>query len=53
MKYTKKQLKDNKYEVTMTLDAKEWEDAVEQAYQKNKRKFSVQGFRKGKTKRRV
>ena len=53
MKYTKKQLKDNKYEVTMTLDAKEWEDAVEQAYQKNKGKFSVQGFRKGKTPRRV
>ena len=53
MKYTKKQLKDNKYEVTMTLDAKEWEEAVEQAYQKNKGKFSVQGFRKGKTPRRV
>ena len=31
MKYEKKELKDNKYEFTMTLDAKEWEEAVEQA----------------------
>ncbi len=53
MKYEKKELKDNKYELTMTLDAKEWEEAVEQAYQKNKGKYSVQGFRKGHTPRKV
>ena len=53
MKYEKKELKDNKYEVTMTLDAKEWEAAVEQAYQKNKAKYNVQGFRKGHTPRKV
>ena len=53
MKYEKKELKDNKYEFTMTLDAKEWEEAVEQAYQKNKGKYSVQGFRKGHTPRKV
>ena len=53
MKYEKKELKDNKYEVTMTLDAQEWETAVEQAYQKNKGKYSVQGFRKGHTPRKV
>ena len=31
MKYTKKELKNNKFEVALDLDAKEWEEAVEQA----------------------
>ena len=53
MKYTKKELKNNKFEVALDLDAKEWEEAVEQAYQKNKGKFSVQGFRKGHVPRKV
>ena len=34
-------------EATIQLDAKEWSDSVEKAYQKNKAKYSVQGFRKG------
>lgn len=53
MKYTKKELKNNKFEVALDLDAKEWEEAVEQAYKKNKGKFSVQGFRKGHVPRKV
>lgn len=53
MKYTKKQLKDNRVEVKLSLDAKEWEEAVNLAYEKNKSKYSVQGFRKGKTPRKV
>lgn len=53
MKYTKKQLKDKRVQVNLVLDAKEWEEAVENAYQKNKAKYSVQGFRKGKTPRKV
>lgn len=53
MKYTKKQLKDKRVQIDLVLDAKEWEEAVENAYQKNKAKYSVQGFRKGKTPRKV
>jgi len=53
MKYTKKELKDKRVEVKLTLDAKEWEEAVNAAYEKNKGKYNVQGFRKGKAPRKV
>lgn len=53
MKYTKKELKDNRVEVKLTLDSKEWEEAVNAAYEKNKGKYNVQGFRKGKAPRKV
>ena len=33
------------------LNNKEWEEAVQGAYEKNKGKYSVQGFRKGHTPR--
>lgn len=53
MKYTKKILEDKRIQFNLTLDAKEWEEAVNSAYEKNKGKYSVQGFRKGHTPRRV
>lgn len=53
MKYTKKELKDKRVEVKLTLDNKEWEEAVNAAYEKNKAKYNVQGFRKGKAPRKV
>lgn len=53
MKYTKKVLEDKRVQINLTLDAKEWEDAVQAAYEKNKGKYSVQGFRKGHTPRKV
>lgn len=53
MKYTKKELKDKRVEVKLTLDNKEWEEAVDAAYEKNKGKYNVQGFRKGKAPRKV
>ena len=53
MKYTKEILQDKHAKITITLDAKEWEDALENAYQKTKGKYKVQGFRPGKAPRRV
>lgn len=53
MKYTKKVLEDKRVQIDLALDAKEWEEAVQVAYEKNKGKYSVQGFRKGHTPRKV
>ena len=53
MKYTKTELKDKRIQIDLTLDSKEWEEAVQSAYEKNKGKYSVQGFRKGHTPRKV
>lgn len=52
MKYTIEKQK-TQFKIEMTLDKKEWEDANEQAYQKTKGRFNIQGFRKGKAPRRV
>lgn len=38
----------NELKVAFKLSAVEWDEAVEQTYQKNKHKYSVPGFRKGK-----
>ncbi len=53
MKYTTKTLEDKRIEITISLDEKEWESAVESAYQKNKGKYNIQGFRKGHVPRKV
>ena len=53
MNYTKEILQDKHAKITITLDAKEWEDALEKAYQETKNKYRVQGFRPGKAPRRV
>ena len=50
MKYTKTK-KNNQYTLKITLDQKEWEEAIEKAYQKTKSKYNIQGFRKGKAPR--
>lgn len=52
MKYNVKKEK-NQYKITISLDEKEWEEAIENAYQKNKSKYNIQGFRKGKAPRKV
>jgi trigger factor len=46
MNYTYEKLK-NQVKFTITLTAEEWAQANEQAYNQNKGKYSVQGFRKG------
>ena len=39
--------------LTITVSAEDFEKAIEKAYQKNKNKISVQGFRKGKAPRAI
>ncbi|HHW89927.1 MAG TPA: trigger factor [Clostridiales bacterium] len=39
--------------LSITIDKQEWEEAVEQVYQKNKHKYSLPGFRKGKAPRKA
>ncbi len=53
MKYTTKTLEDKRIEVTISLDKDEWEQAVQTAYEKNKGKYNIQGFRKGHVPRKV
>ncbi len=53
MKYTKKILEDKRIEATLSIDKKEWEDAITEAYNKNKGKYTVQGFRAGHAPRKV
>lgn len=45
--------KDKKGILTIKVSKEDWEKAVERAYEKNKDKFNIQGFRKGKAPRRV
>ena len=52
MKYSLKK-QDGVVTATFTVSAEEWAEAMEQAYQKNKSKYSVQGFRKGHAPRKV
>ena len=40
-------------EVKITLNHEEWEGYVEKAYQENKGKFNIQGFRKGAAPRKI
>lgn len=43
----------NEVEVKITLSHEEWEGYVEKAYQENKSKFNIQGFRKGTAPRKI
>ncbi len=53
MKYTKKILEDKRIELTINVEKKEWDDALENAYKENKGKYNIQGFRKGHAPRKV
>lgn len=53
MTYTIGEKKDGKLVVEFKLDSKEWEAEVEKAYQKNKGKYKLDGFRQGKIPRKV
>lgn len=52
MKYEIKKKK-GEVEIEIALDKKEWEDSINEAYNKNKGKYKVEGFRTGKAPRRV
>ena len=45
--------KDKQGILSIKISKEDWEKAVENAYQKNKGKFNIQGFRSGKAPRRV
>ncbi len=51
MKYTFEKGEKSTVKVTINLDAKEWNEAINEAYEKNKGKYSLPGFRKGKVPR--
>lgn len=53
MKYTVGEKKQGKVTVKFTMTADEWEQQVEKAYQKNKGKYKVEGFRQGKVPRKM
>lgn len=43
----------NEVEVKISLNKDEWDSYIEKAYQENKGKFSIQGFRKGSAPRKI
>ena len=51
MKITKEQVETNVVQLEITVDAKDFEEAVQKAYLKNKKHITIQGFRKGKAPR--
>lgn len=53
MKYTVGEKQNNTVVVKFTLTNDEWEAEVQKAYQKNKGKYKMQGFRTGKVPRKV
>ena len=53
MTYKIGEKKDGKLIVEFELNADEWEAEVEKAYQKNKGKYKLDGFRQGKIPRKV
>ncbi|MBQ9513906.1 MAG: trigger factor [Clostridia bacterium] len=48
MKYTFEKAEKSTVKFEIKLSAKEWEEAIDFAYEKNKGKYSMPGFRKGK-----
>ncbi len=48
MKYTFEKAEKSTVKITITLTAEEWKDAINQAYEKTKSRYSMPGFRKGK-----
>jgi len=47
MKYELEKQKDGIVVATITLETQEWNESINSAYEKNKSKYNVQGFRKG------
>ncbi len=51
--YKIKKLENNKYQITISADKQTWEKYVDHAYEENKEKFNIEGFRKGKAPRAI
>ena len=48
MKYTYEYAEKSTVKFTIDLTAKEWNEAIDAAYEKTKGRYSMPGFRKGK-----
>ena len=48
MKYTCEKAEKSQVKITLTIEKEDWDKAIYDAYLKNKSKFNIQGFRKGK-----
>lgn len=53
MKYTFEKAKKSTVKITIDLTAKEWNEAIDAAYERTKGKYSMPGFRKGKVPKKV
>lgn len=53
MKHELKKLENKNMQLTIELDNAEWEALLEEAYNKNKGKYKVEGFRQGKAPRKM
>ena len=53
MKYSFEKAEKSTVKITIDLTAKEWQSAIDAAYEKTKGKYSVPGFRKGKVPKKV
>lgn len=53
MSYKIRKQEKNKLEVEIKISPEKWEESVQKAYEEEKSKFSIQGFRKGKAPRKV
>ncbi|MDE7191080.1 MAG: trigger factor [Clostridia bacterium] len=47
MNYTVENLEKNKAKITVKVDAQDWQNALQKAYEKTKNKYQIGGFRKG------
>ncbi|MEG1499812.1 MAG: trigger factor family protein, partial [Clostridia bacterium] len=53
MSYTYEKLENNKVKVEITISKENWQKHIQDSYEKNRGKFSIQGFRKGKAPKKV
>lgn len=53
MKYDIQKLENKNLQLKIDIDAKEWNDLLEDSYNKNKGKYKVEGFRNGKAPRKM
>ena len=53
MKYTFEKAEKSTVKITIDLTAKEWQSAIDAAYEKTKGRYSMPGFRKGKVPKKV
>ncbi|MBQ9103763.1 MAG: trigger factor [Clostridia bacterium] len=53
MKYSFEKAEKSTVKITIELDANEWKASINEAYEKNKGRYSMPGFRKGKVPKKV